>query len=103
MVPDYCSKYEDGDITTKTKIYEKVAIVTQIWHQAKFYFTCISSPWYLIMVKVLNMMKIQPMIMEEWIRTDRLTKLSNRRTDKWTRPVPIILDFTVADLRIIKQ
>ena len=49
------------------KIYEKIAI-TQIWHRAKFYLTCISGPWYLIMVP--NMNKIHPAIMEECVRTD---------------------------------
>ena len=27
-----------------------MAIITQIWHRTKFYFTGISGPWYLIMV-----------------------------------------------------
>ena len=46
--------------------------------------TRISSPWYLIMVK--NMKKIHPVIMEECARTDRQT-----------RPVPIIPDYTIAE------
>ena len=33
-----------------------MSVITQIWHQAKFYFTCISGLWYLIMVS--NMKKI---------------------------------------------
>ena len=33
-----------------SKFRKQIAIITQIWHRAKFYFICISSPWYLIMV-----------------------------------------------------
>ena len=38
------------------------------WEKAKFYFTCISSSWYLIMV--CNMKKIHLAIMEECAMTD---------------------------------
>ena len=31
-------------------MYEQIAKITQSWHRVKFYFMCISSPWYLIMV-----------------------------------------------------
>ena len=51
------------------KIYEKIAIITQIWHRAKFYFTCISGPWYLSMVP--NMKKIHSAIMEECARMNK--------------------------------
>ena len=47
IIPD--TKYEKVSQQT-LKIYEKMPTITQIWHRAKFYFTCISSPWYLIMV-----------------------------------------------------
>ena len=45
------------------KIDEKIVIITQIWHKAKFYVIYISGTWYLIMVS--NMKKIFPAIMEE--------------------------------------
>ena len=50
----------------KSSKFMKLAIITQIWDRAKFYFTCISGPWYLIMVP--NMKKIHPAIMEECVR-----------------------------------
>ena len=50
---------------------KKIAIIIPIWHRDKFYFTCISGPWYLITVP--NMKKIDPAIIEECVRTDRLT------------------------------
>ena len=51
------------------KMYEQIAIITKHWHRAKFYFTHISSPWYLIIE--LNMKKIHPAIMKECVRTAR--------------------------------
>ena len=36
------------------KMYEKVALITQIWLRAKLYFTCISNPWYPIYRKSIN-------------------------------------------------
>ena len=58
-----------AEISQQTlKSYEKIAIITQIWHKAKFYFTRISGVWYLIIV--LNMKKIHMTIMEECARTD---------------------------------
>ena len=53
MVPDNCTKYKQNhhillqDITITLNIYEKLAIITQTWHRAKFYVTSISGPWYL--------------------------------------------------------
>ena len=35
-------------------MYEKVAIITQIWHSAKYNFTSISNTWYLITVPNMN-------------------------------------------------
>ena len=58
ILPDNCTKYEHNhhillqDIST-LKMYEKIAIITQIWYKAKFYFTDLSGPWYLIMVPIL--------------------------------------------------
>ena len=46
--------YGMNKITT-IKIYEKMALITQIWHRAKFYFMYIVSAWNLIMVS--NMKK----------------------------------------------
>ena len=48
------------------KIYEKIAIISQIGHRAKFYFTCIYGPWYLIMIP--NMKTIDLSSMEELAR-----------------------------------
>ena len=52
-----------SEIAQIVKIYENITIITKIWDRDKFYFTCISGPWYLIMVP--NMKKIHPTIMEE--------------------------------------
>ena len=35
-------------------MYEKVAIISQIWNKAKYYFTSISNTWYLITVANMN-------------------------------------------------
>ena len=51
-----------------TAFFSDKMAITQIWHRAKLYFTCISSPWYLIMV--LNMKKIHLVIVEECAKTD---------------------------------
>ena len=66
----------NSKISQVLQIYERIAIITQIWHRAKLYCTCISSAWYLIMV--LNMNKINHAIMEECTRTARQT---DRQTD----------------------
>ena len=56
--------------------YQTMAIITQFWHRAKFYFTSISISWYLIMVP--NMKKIHHGRMCE----DGFTfKLTDRLTD----------------------
>ena len=80
MMVDHCTQYEQNPwihiryITTNIQnvwtltIYEKIATITQNWGRDKFYFTCISSRWYLIMVP--NMKKIHLAIMEECTRTD---------------------------------
>ena len=81
-----------SEISQVLKSYEKIAIITQIWHRAKFYFTCINGPWYLIMVR--NMKKIHLAIMGECMRTDR-------RLDWWTGPVPIFPNSDLAEWGII--
>ena len=49
LVPDNCTEYEQNhhillqDITA-LKMYEKIAVITQIWHIAKFYLNCTSIP-----------------------------------------------------------
>ena len=40
-----CNSYDKIGISN-----EKIAIITQIWHSVKYYCTCISSSWNLIMV-----------------------------------------------------
>ena len=82
FVPDNCTKYElyparKKKITFLSEISqhafktdEKIAMITQNSHRAKFYFTSISGSWYLIMV--LNMKEIHPAIMEECTRTEGL-------------------------------
>ena len=35
-------------------MYEKVSIITQIWHRPKCYFTSMSNAWYLITVPHTN-------------------------------------------------
>ena len=50
------------------KMYDKIAIISQMCHRAKFYFTCTSGPRYLNLV--LNMNKNHPVIMEECMRID---------------------------------
>ena len=74
MMVDHCTQHEPNllihlrSITTniqhvlnhahKCYILAKsqgiLAIITQIWHRAKLYFTCISGPWYLIMLPNMN-------------------------------------------------
>ena len=61
---DYCTKYEDNqpilvwDITTNIRFKKNIAIIIQIWHRAKWYFTCISNTrtWllYQIWIKSTN-------------------------------------------------
>ena len=36
------------------QVYEKVTIITQIWHKAKCYSTSMSNAWYLIHVPDMN-------------------------------------------------
>ena len=36
------------------KIEANIAIITEFWHRAKYYFTCISNTWYLINVSNMN-------------------------------------------------
>ena len=52
----------------KLQIYEKIAIIIQIWHRAKPYVTRISSLYQLMMVP--SMKKIHPAIMEKCERTN---------------------------------
>ena len=60
VVVDYCTKYEQNqhflfrDITRNIKYIKNIAIITQIWHEAKYCFTCISNTWYLITVQNMN-------------------------------------------------
>ena len=49
----YCNKH--------IKFKKNISIITQIWHRAKYCFTCISNTWYLI--TVLNMNK-RPMSLD---------------------------------------
>ena len=56
-----CTKYEQNqpfvsEISQQThKIYNMYCPrITQIWHRAKCYFTCISHTWYLITVQNMN-------------------------------------------------
>ena len=93
IIPDNCTtRYDKNhhillwDITTP-KMYEKNATISQIWHTAKIYFTCNSSPWYLIIVP--NIKEIHPAIMEECLRMDRQDGRTDRRLDWWTGPFPI--------------
>ena len=66
IVVDYITKYEQNqstlfwDIACNKHITFKrnIAIITQIWHRAKYYFTCVRNTWYLIIVP--NMNKINP-------------------------------------------
>ena len=89
MVPDNCTKYKQNttffEISQQTlKIYEKIAIITQIWHKAKFYFICISSLCYLIMVP--NMKKsIQP----SWIPR-QIHRLTDGLDSFLYSPIPLI-------------
>ena len=89
MIPDNCTKYEQNhqivlcDITTNTQ---------NLWkhyhnYRAKFYFTCISSPWYLSMVPYMK--KIQPAIMEECTRMDW-------QMDWWIGPFPKFPNSTLS-------
>ena len=60
-----------GISCTNTHNLWRMAIITQIWHRAKFYFTCIINPCSLIMVP--DMKKIHPPLWRNaqgW--TDRL-------------------------------
>ena len=85
MVPDMLTVPHINEMNTvfseisqqADNIYEQIAIITQIWQRAKFYFMCISSQRYWIMIP--NMRKIHPTIMEEYTvimdrqsQTDRL-------------------------------
>ena len=91
IIPDNSTRYEQKlphsflrYHNKHSKVYEKIPIISQIWHRVKMYFTCISSPWYLIMVP--NMKEIHPAIMEECTRmvrqTDGLTCQTDGKTDK---------------------
>ena len=68
IVPGNCTEYEQhhhisSEISQQTlKIYEQMAIITQMWYRAKFYFTCMCALWYLIMVP--NTTTNYPAIME---------------------------------------
>ena len=80
-------------------IYKWMVIITHMWLGAKFYFTCISSrPWYLIMVP--NMKNIHKVIMEECPRTARRT---DRGTDRLISLIPIFPDSTVVEWGIISH
>ena len=54
------------------KLYDKIAIITQIQQRTKFYLMCTSNPWYLIMILIINMKKIHPSVIEECLRMVRL-------------------------------
>ena len=77
IISDDATRYETiitffSEISQQTlNIYEKLAIVSQMWQRGKFYFTHISSPWY--MIKVPNVKEILPAIMEECMRMDSQT------------------------------
>ena len=61
------------DISQQTlNIYETIAIITEMWHRAKFYFTCISGPLNQIMVP--NIKKIYPVTVQECTIMDRWTE-----------------------------
>ena len=80
---------------------KKIAIITHIWHRAKFYCTCISDPWYLIMVP--NLKTIHPAIkkkctkMDIWV--DRWMEGwtdggAQRWMERWIGPFPIFTNST---------
>ena len=79
-LPDNCTKQNHhilcrdtfySDISQALKMYEKIGIITQIWHTAKIHSTYINSPWCLITIP--NMKKIQPATVEACVRMDRQT------------------------------
>ena len=44
-----------SEISQQThKMYEQVAIITQLWYRVKYYSTSIRNTWYLIIVPKLN-------------------------------------------------
>ena len=65
------------------KIYEKIDIITQIWHRAKFYFKCINGPWDLIHSKQY----------EENPASHHSEKHKDRHTDKLTDG---LMDWTLS-------
>ena len=60
VVIDYYTKYEQNQpipfwaIATNIKFKKNIAIIIQIWHRAKCYFTCMRNSWYLITAPNMN-------------------------------------------------
>ena len=60
IMVDYGTKYEQNqlilfcDIATNIKFKKTIAIITQICHRSKWYFTCTSNTLYLITVPNMN-------------------------------------------------
>ena len=50
------------------KMYEKVAIITQIWHRAKHYLTSMSNAWYLIPVPNMNKITLSSEILQQTLK-----------------------------------
>ena len=64
MVPDYVPNMNKinpffSEMSQQIhKMYEQVAIITEIWHRARCYFTSMSNRWYMYLITVPNLNKI---------------------------------------------
>ena len=88
IVVDYCTKYEQNQhihfrVITTLKMYEKMVIITQIWHRAKLYFRSLSNLWYLVTVP--NMNKIATFFSEISQQTHKIYEKVAIITKIWHR------------------
>ena len=71
----------------KMYMYEKVAIITQIWYRVRCDFTSTSNAWYLI--NVLNMNKITTFLEISQPKTQNLSE-NNHYNSNWAEPNSIL-------------
>ena len=65
------------------KIYKNIAIITDVWHGAKWYSTCIRNSWYLVTVSNLN--KISPFFSDILAQIHKMYEKVTIITQMWYR------------------
>ena len=66
------------------KMYEKVTIITQIWHRAKCYFPGMSNTWYLVTLpNIITIITFFSEISQQTLQTLKIYKKIDTTTQIW--------------------